>query len=170
MEYLSEFDVVHTGNYGFMEAELPKLKHAGIPVAFDFSDDADSEYIRAVAPHVEYAFLSRSGRTKSQVQEELQEICGYGPSICVATMGEDGAAVYHCGKFFWKHACPTGEVIDTMGAGDSLIAAFLLEVISRKKQRVLTGQDIQESLLSGTQYAAEVCGIPGAFGFGQPCP
>ena len=169
VEYLSEFDVVHAGNYGFMETELPKLKRAGIPVAFDFSDDADSEYIRAVPPYVEYAFLSRSGRTKPQILEELQKICGYGPSICVATMGGEGVAAHYSGKFFWQPACQIGEVVDTMGAGDSLIAAFLLEAISRIKRRVLTGQDIQDSLLSGTQYAAVVCGIPGAFGFGQPC-
>lgn len=169
VEYLSEFDVVHIGCYGFMERELPKLKHAGIPVAFDFSDDADSEYIRAVAPYTEYVFLSRSGRTKLQVQEEMREICEYGPAVCVATLGGEGAAAYYGGKFFRQPACPIPEVVDTMGAGDALIAAFLLEVISRRKRRALTEQDIQEGLLRGVKYAATVCGIPGAFGFGRSC-
>lgn len=38
------FDVVHSGNYSFTEEELHKIKEAGIPVSFDFSDDSTEEY------------------------------------------------------------------------------------------------------------------------------
>ena len=40
LEYIRQFDVVHTGNYCFTERELPKIKAAGVPVSFDFSDDS----------------------------------------------------------------------------------------------------------------------------------
>ena len=39
-EYVSGFDLVHSGNYCFTERELPKIKAAGVPISFDFSDDS----------------------------------------------------------------------------------------------------------------------------------
>ena len=44
LEYMKGFDVVHSGNYSFTEEELHKIKEAGIPVSFDFSDDSTEEY------------------------------------------------------------------------------------------------------------------------------
>lgn len=39
-EYVRGFDLVHSGNYCFTERELPKIKAAGVPISFDFSDDS----------------------------------------------------------------------------------------------------------------------------------
>ena len=58
LEYMKGFDVVHSGNYSFMEEELHKIKEAGIPVSFDFSDDSTEEYYEKTAPEVTYAFCS----------------------------------------------------------------------------------------------------------------
>ncbi|MFR2880544.1 MAG: hypothetical protein ACLTC8_06050 [Lachnospiraceae bacterium] len=36
LEYIRQFDFVHSGNYCFMEKELPKIHEAGVPISFDF--------------------------------------------------------------------------------------------------------------------------------------
>ncbi len=167
LKYLSQFDLVHTGCYGFMEKELSKLNKAGIPVSFDFSDDASEGYICSVAPGVEYAFISRGQQSEDAIKAELLTIDGYGPKICVATMGERGAIALYQGQFYKQQAQPLENVTDTMGAGDSFIAAFLLELCSQGEKNVLSGSDIQKSLLAGVEFAAKTCSLPGAFGFGQ---
>ena len=40
LDYIKQFDVVHSGNYCFTESELGKIKATGVKVAFDFSDDS----------------------------------------------------------------------------------------------------------------------------------
>ena len=50
MEYMKTFDLVHSGNYCFTERQLPKIKAAGVPVSFDFSDDSTPEYYEQIAP------------------------------------------------------------------------------------------------------------------------
>lgn len=167
LKYLSQFDLVHIGCYGFMEKELPKLKKAGIPVSFDFSDDTSEEYIRSFAPEVDYAFISRGQQPVESVEAELLSVCEYGPKICVATMGERGAIALYDGQFYRQSARPLANVTDTMGAGDSLIAAFLLELRSQSKNGGINGQIVQKSLLAGVEFAAETCNLPGAFGFGK---
>ena len=50
LEYIRQFDFVHSGNYCFMEKELPKIREAGVPISFDFSDDSEDSYYAVVAP------------------------------------------------------------------------------------------------------------------------
>ncbi len=50
IEYLRQFDVVHSGNYCYTERQLPKIAAAGIELSFDFSDDSTWEYYQEVAP------------------------------------------------------------------------------------------------------------------------
>ena len=86
LEYLAEFDLVHSGNYCYMESQLPKIKAAGLPLSFDFSDDSEPEYYEKIAPLVTYAFCSFDG-TDDEVKEHLQKVASYGPKIVCASRG-----------------------------------------------------------------------------------
>ena len=44
-----------------MDSQLPKIKAAGLPLSFDFSDDSEPEYYEKIAPLVTYAFCSFDG-------------------------------------------------------------------------------------------------------------
>lgn len=74
------FDVVHSGNYSFTEEELHKIKEAGIPVSFDFSDDSTEEYYEKTAPEVTYAFCSFDG-TDQEAEEHLKRSSPWGRSL-----------------------------------------------------------------------------------------
>jgi fructoselysine 6-kinase len=52
------------------------------------------------------------------------------------------------------------KVVDTLGAGDGFIAAFL--------ERSLARGGIAASLAAGARFAATVCEWHGAFGHGAP--
>lgn len=85
LEYIRQFDFVHSGNYCFMEKELPKIREAGVPISFDFSDDSEDSYYAEVAPTVDYAFCSFDG-TDEEAREHLKKIVSYGPKLAVASI------------------------------------------------------------------------------------
>lgn len=166
LEYIRQFDIVHSGNYSFTEEELPKIRQAGVTVSFDFSDDSDAAYYRKVAPNVDYAFCSFDG-DEAAAREHLKWVSSLGPALVCASRGAEGCMLYDGTEFYVQKAVPLDTVIDTMGAGDSLIAAFLTSFIHCEKQGMPRGEAIRVSLRRGAEFAAKVCRMEGAFGYGK---
>lgn len=166
LEYMKGFDVVHSGNYSFTEKELYKIKEAGIPVSFDFSDDSTEGYYKQIAPDVTYAFCSFDG-TDEEAEDHLKKITSMGPKLAMASRGAKGCILYDGQEFFVQKAAPLEKVVDTLGAGDSLIASFLTGYIGRTKGGVEHKQAVRESLEEAAVFAAGICGMEGAFGYGK---
>ncbi len=166
LEYMKQFDLVHSGNYSFMETELHKIREAGVPVSFDFSDDSTDEYYKTVAPDVDFAFCSFDG-TEEEARKHLKMIVSYGPKLACASRGENGCIIYDGEQLYVQSAAPLTNVVDTMGAGDSLITSFLIGYVDRLKKGVTSENAIRESLAEAAEFAAEICGINGAFGYGK---
>lgn len=166
LEYMKGFDVVHSGNYSFTEKELHKIREAGIPVSFDFSDDSTEEYYKQIAPDVTYAFCSFDG-TNEEAEDHLKKITSMGPKLAMASRGAKGCILYDGQEFFAQKAAPLEKVKDTLGAGDSLIASFLTGYIGRAKSGVEHRQAVKESLEEAAVFASGICGMEGAFGYGK---
>lgn len=166
LEYIKQFDLVHSGNYSFTEKELKKIKELGVPISFDFSDDSNDEYYRQNAKNVTFAFCSFNG-TDKEVEEHLKKISNYGPKIVCATRGEKGCVLYDRKNFYTQKAILLDNVKDTMGAGDSLITAFLINYISNKKNNLIEEENIKISLKRAVEFAANTCMLDGSFGFGK---
>ena len=166
LEYIRQFDFVHSGNYCFMEKELPKIREAGVPISFDFSDDSEDSYYAEVAPTVDYAFCSFDG-TDEEAREHLKKIVSYGPKLAVASRGADGCILYDGREYYVQKAVPIKEVVDTMGAGDSLITSFMVAYTDHLKKGITGETAIRESLAAAAEFASKVCGMNGAFGYGK---
>lgn len=166
MDYIRTFDIVHSGNYCFTEEMLPEICRAGVPISFDFSDDSSEEYYQKVAPQVTYAFCSRSGDDR-EVREHLKWVKGLGPDLVMASRGEAGAMLYDGDCFYQQKAVPLDKLVDTMGAGDSLITAFLVHFLHRVKNGQNKKKAIPESLELAAAFAAKTCATEGSFGFGK---
>ena len=166
LEYIRQFDFVHSGNYCFMEKELPKIHEVGVPISFDFSDDSEDSYYAEVAPTVDYAFCSFDG-TDEEAREHLKKIVSYGPKLAVASRGADGCILYDGQEYYVQKAVPIKEVVDTMGAGDSLITSFMVAYTDHLKKGITGETAIRESLAAAAEFASKVCGMNGAFGYGK---
>lgn len=166
LAYIRQFDVVHTGNYCFTERELPKIKAAGVPVSFDFSDDSEDAYFEAVAPWVTYAFLSCSDLEEEKIREKLKWIASLGPAFVCASRGAEGCIAFDGDQYYVQPAMPVEKMADTMGAGDSLLTSFLVGYLSAKKAGQPNDTAIAASLKAAAAFAARVCGIDGAWGYG----
>ena len=167
IEYIKTFDLVHSGNYSFTESELHKIKEAGVPVSFDFSDDSTPQYISDVAPNVDFAFMSCGDMDENSVKERIETTISYGCKLVVATRGSKGSIAYNGKEFFYQPAFHV-DAVDTMGAGDSLITSFMVGYIGRKKQGDITeSKIIKESLSDAAKFAANSCLADGSFGYGK---
>lgn len=154
IDFLCSHDLVVTGIWGMIESELHKIKGRGVPVAFDFADKIDHEITHKALPFVDYAFFSCDSKSNDELHEFMKWVKSIGPSIVVVTRGENGSIAYD-GNNFTEYGIIKCEVVDSMGAGDSYIAGFLLGL--------LQGKSIAECMKKGAQSSAETIGYYGAW-------
>lgn len=166
LEYMKQFDFVHTGNYCYTESQLKVMKDAGIKVSFDFSDDSSREYYMQYAPYVTYAFCSFDGDDEA-AKEHLKFIHSLGPEIASLTRGSKGCIMYDGQQFYMQPATIIEHVVDTMGAGDSFLTAFLDCFVDQIKKGAEKPDAIRFSLGEASKFAAHVCTLNGAFGYGK---
>lgn len=154
IEFLSSHDLVVSGIWGMIESDLYKIKEKKVPIAFDFADKYDHEITEKALPFVDYAFLSCDEKSDEELHEFMKSIKAKGPSIVVVTRGEKGSIAYD-GNEFTEFGVIECEVVDSMGAGDSYIAGFLMGI--------LEGKSIKDSMKKGAESSSETIGYYGAW-------
>lgn len=167
-EYIKAFDLIHTSCNSYIEGELTKLHDIGIPISYDFSNRGDDAYFRMVCPNVAFSFLSCGHMDDGETRKLLAKIFGFGSSMAVGTMGERGAWLFD-GESFYHQEARIVEAKDTMGAGDSFLTAFLIAYLGRRRNGWAGdgGQAVRESLSEAALFAAKICMVDGAFGYGE---
>ena len=112
IDFLCSHDLVVTGLWGNIHADLAEIHSRGVKTAFDAAtrpDDEDTPELRA----------------------QMKEIFDRGPKLVITTLGEKGSIVYD-GKAYTTFGIIPCHVVDTMGAGDSYIAGFLKGILEEK--------------------------------------
>ena len=154
IEFLCSHDLVVTGIWGMIESELYRIKEKNVPIAFDYADKYDHEITQESLPYVDYAFFSCDKKSEEELQEFMKSIKAIGPSLVVVTRGEKGSIAYD-GNEFTESGIIECKVVDSMGAGDSYIAGFLMGI--------LEGKSIKESMKMGALSSSETIGYYGAW-------
>ena len=156
-DYISKFDIVHTSVYSFLEDDLNKISGSAKLLSFDFSDCNDAKYIGQISGLIDIAFISDPTSNDEECRLRAQMIKEQGPSMVVVTRGKNGVLAYDGNQFYNQDIVET-TVVDTLGAGDGFIAAFLSSWVISK--------EIGAALFRGVVYAAKVCTYKGGFGYG----
>ena len=124
------------------------------------------EFLSMTCPYLELGQFSCDHMELEQIKILLQKVYEHGCRNVIATMGSKGQLFYNGIQFI------TGKVyyvkpIDTMGAGDSYLAALLVSLLKQgwKKRSVLEEIVIRNAMDEATQYAAKNCLNEGGFGF-----
>jgi sugar/nucleoside kinase (ribokinase family) len=161
IEYIKSFDIACISWGARVSAEsIRRLSSAGARICYDFSDSFDNEIIDAIAPFISVAFFSCSGLTEEETEMILRRATELGCRVAVATRGGEDAIAYNGEQFYRQPVCRV-EAIDTMGAGDSYISAFLMNYLPSGD-----GDKIQKAMTAASEYAAVVVTREGALGFG----
>ena len=172
LRFLEKYDITVSDRYSRMApAEFAKLAAKGIPLAYDFGDEEPDELTWAVLPHCTVAFFSCSHRKDQEIDDRAQKGLAAGCRAVVMTMGARGARTYARGMDDPVCcAARVGPVLDTMGAGDSFLTAFLVTAIQKFALAPQGSGEWMECMQAGTQFAFENCGFYGSIGYGLPCP
>lgn len=168
--YIKGFDVMHTSNGAFIEEYLPELAGEGIKISYDFSLDHMREGVmEKVCPYSYFVLLSCSHMTTTEMQEQLIKAHTLGAKICIGTRGSEGSTCYDGDQFYTQAPHWKEHVVDTMGAGDAFVSAFLYDFIGHDGYHAKDKSEIIKHALDfAAEYSANSCMIEGSFGHGAP--
>jgi fructoselysine 6-kinase len=158
LEIIKNSKIVHSNIYSYFEDYLPKL-HYKTRLSFDFSYLRNKEYIKDIIPRVDIAFFSES-KAQEDPEAFLDWLSQFELEAAVITLGEKGVLMKADNQLIREEALPV-EVVDTLGAGDALTAAFLTYLAKNEK-------NYQKALAEGLQIAAKYCKVRGALGVSEP--
>ncbi len=184
LAYMRDFDIIHTSVYSMMESEYPKLPELHAFVSMDMSDCYDTAYYERCCPYIDCIEVSCGNMELSHIRTIVKNIFDAGcRHMVIATRGSQGSVVSVMGKEYQQSPCLV-KAIDTMGAGDSFIAAFLVNYVRGMKlaadfpdssgRNGLTDiESFRDNLIriclhSASVFAAGQVQIDGSFGFGKP--
>lgn len=159
MAYLEQFEVVHIGYAGGLEHQVAEIsRHAS--VSFDFAD-RPREVAEPLLPYLRFATFSAGSAGLDSADSLIDWAQVRGVETVIVTAGSQGAVVGDRLGRSHTPASPT-QLIDTLGAGDAFIAAFLVGV--------LQGLDREAAMRKAADHAASVCAQFGAYGYRSPDP
>jgi fructoselysine 6-kinase len=151
VEFLDGCEWVHAAGLAVGEPLLPRLRSRRR--SYDFSTH-DPGRIRELAAHLDIAFLSGAGLEREPAVALARAAVAAGAGTAVITRGRRGSLAAWDGGLAEQPAEPV-EVVDTLGAGDALIAAVISSVVA--------GADVDQALAEGARASAAASTHHGAF-------
>jgi len=168
-DYIAGFDLVHCSNDSCMERFFPEMKARGLRLSFDFSTTYELEgYMEEICPSATFVLLSCAHRSEAETCDLLEEAHRLGAGICVGTRGGKGSICFDGQRFYRQGVAACAHVVDTMGAGDAFISAFLVNGLRRMRAGAAQADWIPQAMTAAAVYAADSCGVEGSFGYGKP--
>lgn len=149
--FLRECRWVHCVNLADPEALIVQLD--GVPVSFDFGIESSAELVAQLAPRLEIAFFSGAGLDREQAVSLGERAVAVGAALAVVTRGRRGSMALNSAVV--EVPAQPVDVVDTLGAGDALIAAVIAARVR--------GQEIEQALAAGSAAAARACRHYGAW-------
>jgi fructoselysine 6-kinase len=132
-----------------LPAWAPTLRAEGVRISCDLGVESGPGALQAVGPHLDIAFLSTSAAPGRTAQELVDEALAAGAALAVVTRGARGS-VAGAGTRRWRgDAVAVERVVDTLGAGDAFIAAFI--------SAMLDGGEVDAALRGAAIAGAAAC-------------
>lgn len=169
LEYLNGFDVIHCGCYAYMENEIAKIKELSNLHTFDFSCEEEyrtEEYLGKICPYIDMALFSGENLSWEEMQQLQETVRAFGTSYVLITKGTKGQVLFD-GIREYRGEAKLITPVDTMGAGDSFFAAFVVAMLRNGwgKHKVLGEEAIQSAFAYAADFSSQNCLVEGSFGF-----
>lgn len=160
-------DAILTSCNAKMTCDLPRLDARQGVLSFDFGEQEkylSAQYLAKVAPHIDFAQFSCSGMTEGEAAELHRSIGLTCPVLM--TRGSEEPILFAGDRRILGRAAE-GEAVDTLGAGDSFIAALVIGLLRRGWSRghaLPEDEVVVSALRDAADHAARMCQEHGAFG------
>lgn len=160
IKYLQDYDIIHScvSINKSIQNELPRLKDKIISYDFSSPEYWTKSDLEEICPYLDYAFFSGSDYLNDEIENLIRDVHSFGVPIVGITRGEKPAIFSKNGQRY-KQLPVSTHVVDTMGAGDSFIGAFLTHYHE--------SHDMVGALQAAANFAAMVCQHYGAFKYGK---
>ena len=166
VDYLKSFPLAHTSTYSFIDEHLPRLASLVPIVSYDFSDDFETAKALSLCTYIDVPFFSCPDSTDEETQNLLQSAVDQGCMLAAATRGMREAILFD-GHSWYRQAPHPVTPIDTLGAGDGFISAFLVSCFEgHSGKETPAPESIERALDKAASFAAKTCLVQGAFGRG----
>lgn len=129
----------------------PALRAGGTPVSCDLGTERERRTLQRLGPQLDVAFFSADPDADAERRPEqlLRDALACGVGTAVVTLGAEGSVAATRDRRWRAPAVPVPKVVDTLGAGDAFIAAFIAVV--------LDGGDVGRALQAGAVGGAAAC-------------
>lgn len=146
LKFIKGFDIVYSERWAKIGRYIKDLKQPGQIWVYDFSKRLEQESNDELLPYLDYAFFSYDNDDE-YIREFLKKTQAKGTGCVVAMLGEHGSLAYD-GRRFYEMNAVSVPVVNTVGAGDSYIAAFTYGLS--------LGENIPACMLRGRDRATEI--------------
>lgn len=169
MEHLKTADLIVSSCNAKMPEQMAAVEALPALFAYDFGEKEKyrtDAYYDEVCHGIDLAMFSCAPMTEAEFAAFCAPLHRRGVVHVLATMGAAGQLLSAQGKILQK-SIPMLHACDTMGAGDSFLAAFLcaLQAQGWQKGRLMPQHPLEVALAAGQAAAAENCMQKGGFGF-----
>lgn len=167
--YIGKFDVIHSCCNAKMEDEMDKLEDLPAILSFDFGEKEKyrvPEYYNKVCRKLDLALFSCKKLTEKEAKDFCRPLHHIGVKHILITMGRDGQYVSN-GESVVLGEAQNIVPVDTMGAGDSFLAAFIKSMFDSgwKKGEIINAGALRLALQKGSEYSTQNCRVEGGFGY-----
>ena len=122
LDFIKGFDIVYAERWARIDRYIAELKQPGQVWVYDFSKRLDLPVNDILLPYLDYAFFSYDQKD-GYIRSFIQKAQGKGAGCVIAMLGEHGSLAWD-GERFYEEGAESVPVVNTVGAGDSYIAAF----------------------------------------------
>jgi fructoselysine 6-kinase len=125
------------------------LRQGASVLSCDLGHGRGVELLERVASVMDVVFMSGAAAGGFTPQQLLRRALAAGAPLVVVTLGARGSVAASLEQSWQMDAVPVAPVIDTLGAGDAYIAAFIAARMD--------GQRIEEAMRAGSLAGAAAC-------------
>jgi fructoselysine 6-kinase len=125
------------------------LREGPAVLSCDLGHGGGVRMLERVAPVVDVVFMSASSAAGLTPEQMVRRALDAGASLVVVTLGAGGSIAASADTAWQMDAAPVARVVDTLGAGDAYIAAFIAAQMD--------GKGIEEAMRAGSVAGAAAC-------------
>ena len=146
LEFVKQFDIIYAERWAKVGRYIKEIRQEGQIWVYDFSKRLEQESNDEIIPYLDYAFFSHD-RDDEYIRNFMVKTNEKGAKQSLPCSENTEALLMRTGSFIsWMQK--KVEVVNTVGAGDSYIAAFTYGVS--------LGEDIMQCMRRGRQRATEI--------------
>lgn len=146
LEKIKEFEIIYSERWSNIKDFIKEIAGDGRILVHDFSKRLDNENNDKIIPYLDYAFFSYE-QEDDYIIEYIKNVHKKGAKVAIAMLGKSGSIAYD-GKQYYHETAEEVEVVNTVGAGDSYIAAFMYGVS--------LGESIPQCMNRGKNLATKI--------------